>query len=185
MNLRGEGPRIVFSKPDPAEQLIAREPNQNGFGQSPDDGDAVLDLVLKGELAPSPSERESADSAGGCAQVTRTLSTLLKYGDSHNGGDKVSYGYQPPATLPQLMQSPPPQTSFPQPARLLPEGVPGPSGTRNTNTATWGGSAIGATSPGAIDYGRIPTSLSSNTDGCQQPVAQPQAAPTTPSGYAQ
>ncbi|HBK73287.1 MAG TPA: hypothetical protein DDZ24_03640, partial [Planctomycetaceae bacterium] len=58
---RGEGPRIVFSKPDPSEQLIAREPNQKGFrGQSPDDGDAILDLVLKGELAPLPSDQESA-----------------------------------------------------------------------------------------------------------------------------
>ncbi|MEI7781793.1 MAG: POTRA domain-containing protein, partial [Planctomycetota bacterium] len=54
---KGEGPRIVFSKPENGEdgnQQIARDPGQPGFrGQSPDpeaDDDAVLDLVLEGEL---------------------------------------------------------------------------------------------------------------------------------------
>jgi len=50
---KGEGPRIVFSKPDGEEnKQIARDPKRPGFrGQSPDDGDeadAVLDLVLEG-----------------------------------------------------------------------------------------------------------------------------------------
>ena len=51
----------MFSKPDPSRELIARDPSQNGFrGQSPDDGEAVLDLILHGELAPSPTGQESA-----------------------------------------------------------------------------------------------------------------------------
>ena len=64
---KGEGPRIVFSKPDNDEkpqQQMARDPNRPGFrGQSPD-GDAadeaVLDLVLEGEwneaVEPAPVE---------------------------------------------------------------------------------------------------------------------------------
>jgi outer membrane protein insertion porin family len=50
---KGEGPRIVFSKPEGDDKQIARDPKRPGFrGQSPDAGDesdAVLDLVLEGE----------------------------------------------------------------------------------------------------------------------------------------
>jgi len=51
---KGEGPRIVFSKPEGGEgKQIARDPKRPGFrGQSPDDdaeADAVLDLMLEGE----------------------------------------------------------------------------------------------------------------------------------------
>jgi outer membrane protein insertion porin family len=50
---KGEGPRIVFSKPEGEDTQIARDPKRPGFrGQSPDAGDesdAVLDLVLEGE----------------------------------------------------------------------------------------------------------------------------------------
>jgi len=67
---KGEGPRIVFSKPENAgdgNEQIARDPARPGFrGQSPDDvGDAVLDLVLEGEMAtpPVPSP-EPANVAG-------------------------------------------------------------------------------------------------------------------------
>ena len=56
---KGEGPRIVFSKPEKAEdtnEQIARDPSQPGFrGQSPDSeaaDDAVIDLVLEGEVPP-------------------------------------------------------------------------------------------------------------------------------------
>jgi outer membrane protein insertion porin family len=50
---KGEGPRIVFSKPEGEGKQIARDPKRPGFrGQSPDaddEADAVLDLVLEGE----------------------------------------------------------------------------------------------------------------------------------------
>jgi outer membrane protein insertion porin family len=47
---KGEGPRIVFSKPQETEQ-IASDPDRPGFrGQSPDE-DAVINLVLEGEIA--------------------------------------------------------------------------------------------------------------------------------------
>jgi len=188
---RGEGPRIVFSKPDPSEQLIAREPNQKGFrGQSPDDGDAVLDLVLKGELAPSPSEQESADTTGGHTPNKKNSVKPVDIREQPQWrGQSPAYGYQPPTTTTSATAtSPPPyRQSFPQqaaPAR--PASVPGPSTAQNTNAAAWGGSAIAATSPGAVDYGRIPPASPTATPMVsQQPIAQPQAAPTTPSGYAQ
>jgi outer membrane protein insertion porin family len=50
---KGEGPKIVFSKPDDGGQQVASEPGRRGFrGQSPDSTgeDAVLDLALEGEL---------------------------------------------------------------------------------------------------------------------------------------
>ena len=66
---KGEGPRIVFSKPERAEdtnQQIARDPNQPGFrGQSPDPeaaADAVIDIVLEGEV-PSPAHDTQPPSA--------------------------------------------------------------------------------------------------------------------------
>ena len=188
---RGEGPRIVFSKPDPSEQLIAREPNQKGFrGQSPDNGDAVLDLVLKGELAPSPSEQESADTTGGHTPNKKNSVKPVDIREQPQWrGQSPAYGYQPPTTTTSATAtSPPPyRQSFPQqaaPAR--PASVPGPSTAQNTNAAAWGGSAIAATSPGAVDYGRIPPASPTATPMVsQQPIAQPQAAPTTPSGYAQ
>jgi len=188
---RGEGPRIVFSKPDPSEQLIAREPNQKGFrGQSPDDGDAVLDLVLKGELAPSPSEQESADTAREPTPGTKNSVSPVEMREQPQWrGQSPAYGYQPPATTtPAPATSPPPyRQSFPQqaaPAR--PANVPSPSTAQNPNAAAWGGSAIAATSPGAVDYGRIPPASPTATPMvAQQPIAQPQAAPNTPSGYAQ
>ncbi|MFM8803975.1 MAG: hypothetical protein ACKOK8_08710, partial [Planctomycetia bacterium] len=51
---KGEGPRIVFSKPEGEDTQIARDPKRPGFrGQSPDGEDeAVLDLVLEGEWNP-------------------------------------------------------------------------------------------------------------------------------------
>jgi outer membrane protein insertion porin family len=54
---KGEGPRIVFSKPENADdgnEQMARQPKRGGFrGQSPDpedEDDAVIDIVLEGEF---------------------------------------------------------------------------------------------------------------------------------------
>jgi outer membrane protein insertion porin family len=69
---KGEGPRIAFSKPDPAEierEQMARDPNRPGFrGQSPDGvvdepADAVIDLVLEGDLAPEETAGQVAPAA--------------------------------------------------------------------------------------------------------------------------
>jgi outer membrane protein insertion porin family len=62
---KGQAPRIVFSKPEESDTQIARDPKRPGFrGQSPDDEDAVLDLVLEGEWNPDgEAAREEAVAA--------------------------------------------------------------------------------------------------------------------------
>ncbi|MFM1996768.1 MAG: outer membrane protein assembly factor BamA precursor, partial [Planctomycetota bacterium] len=61
---KGEGPRIVFSKPEGDGTQIARDPNRPGFrGQSPDAGeeaDAVLDLVLEGDWDDPQAPQQAA-----------------------------------------------------------------------------------------------------------------------------
>ncbi len=70
---KGEGPRIVFSKPEQSEEQIATGPGEGFRGQSPDDtaGEASLNLVLEGDLNEAlpaerdalPAEREAAAPA--------------------------------------------------------------------------------------------------------------------------
>ncbi|HBK73286.1 MAG TPA: hypothetical protein DDZ24_03635, partial [Planctomycetaceae bacterium] len=104
-------------------------------------------------------------------------------------GQSPAYGYQPPATTtPAPATSPPPyRQSIPQqPVPARPATIPSPSTAQNPNVAAWGGSAIAATSPDAIDYGRIPPASPTATPMvAQQPVAQSQTPPAGPSGYAQ
>ena len=70
---KGEGPKIVFSKPEPDDTRVAREPEPQrppGFrGQSPDGveddaGDRVLDLVLEGEWIEQPQQAVQPTAAG-------------------------------------------------------------------------------------------------------------------------
>ena len=59
---KGEGPRIVFSKPEQSEEQIATGPGEGFRGQSPDDtaGEASLNLVLEGDLNEAlPAERDA------------------------------------------------------------------------------------------------------------------------------
>jgi outer membrane protein insertion porin family len=56
---KGDGPRIAFSKAEEENARLARDPDRPGFrGQSPDDADAdaVIDLVIEGELPENESE---------------------------------------------------------------------------------------------------------------------------------
>ena len=162
-----------------------------GFrGQSPDDGDAILDLVLKGELAPLPSDQESVDTSREPTPRIKTSDGPVEIREQPQWrGQSPAYGYRPPATTtPAPASSPPPyRQSIPQqPVPARPATVPNPSTAQNPNVAAWGGSAIAATSPDAIDYGRIPPASPTATPMvAQQPVAQPQTPPATPSGYAQ
>ncbi len=62
---KGEGPRIVFSKPEQTQEQIASDPD-NGFrGQSPDPDTetTVLNLVLEGNLSEAlPAEQEPSSA---------------------------------------------------------------------------------------------------------------------------
>jgi len=152
---KGEGPKIVFSKPEPGDTRVAREPEPAkppGFrGQSPDDEPAaVLDLVLEATW----NDRESqaaADEPAASDQPAATAARPVWRGQSP--GYPVAGPAQPfaaPAGVPQQpafqvpVMAPPPQgwpTATPAP-------VPTPA------AAAWGGAALAPAAPNALDYSR-------------------------------
>jgi outer membrane protein insertion porin family len=123
---KGEGPRIVFSKPenDEQQQRMARDPDRPGFrGQSPDGeaaADAVLDLVLEGEwnesIEPAPADPE-------------------------NGPAMVAPAPIVPARPAQVVKQPVWRGQSPQPAAAPP-------------AQGWGGVPLAPTGPEALDYSR-------------------------------
>ncbi len=74
---KGEGPKIVFSKPEQSEEQIASGPGTGFRGQSPDEnaGEGVLNIVLEGDLIEAlPAEREAIpSSAPSAAQHRNTI----------------------------------------------------------------------------------------------------------------
>ena len=178
---KGDGPRIVFSKPDDDDQQLARDPKRPGFrGQSPDGaepGDAVIDLILEGELppdadaasdgqfvAPAPATQSPAPPARGTGSVWRGQSPPPVYAQPvqpfgqqapQQPGQAVVPGSVPPRYASQPGYAP-------QPAAVPPGATP------------WGGTALAPTGPEAVDYGR--------TAAPQQPayVAQQPVAPGYP-----
>ena len=166
---KGEGPRIVFSKPEgngEESSEIARNPKRKGFrGQSPDgalaasdemEGDAVLDLVLEGEI--DGDLQPAAPEAG----------------------HQVSPAPTPPAQKAPVASQPVWRGQSPQP--FVPSQEPAPAGWGNTAPVqqTWGGAPLAPTGPDALDYGR------STAPAPRQPVTvaqQPSAPgyPTAPS----
>jgi len=171
---KGEGPRIVFSKPDgngEESSTIARNPKRKGFrGQSPDgavaasdemEGDAVLDLVLEGEL--DGDLQPAAPEAG----------------------HQVSPAHTPPIPTPPVQKAPvasqpvwrgqSPQPFVPS-QQLPPAGWGGAPATPAQQT--WGGAPLAPTGPDALDYGR------STAPAPRQPVtvAQQPSAPGYPAG---
>jgi len=143
---KGEGPRIVFSKPatdDSENAQIARDPRRPGFrGQSPDSGeDAVIDLTLEGELVdeqPSGQPAENEDQPGS------TVATAPVW-----RGQSPQF---PPQAAPQ---------TFPQ---ATPQAAP----------QVWGGAPLAPTGPEALDYSRtVAPPPQQPVYVAQQPVAQP------------
>jgi len=132
---KGQGPRIVFSKPEAGqgEGAIAREPGRPGFrGQSPDgvDGDAVVDLVLEGEWKP-PADAAAAPTAVAEGPVWR--------GQSPQPFGLAAPGYQQPL-------APPPG----RPVSVAPPGAPPAQA-----AVGWGGTALAPTGPEQLDYARM------------------------------
>jgi len=130
---KGEGPRIVFSKPennDDSGEQIARDPKRPGFrGQSPDDsGDAVLDLVLEGEL--STPGTVSSPAARPVSAEPRPASPPPVPGSV---AGTVWRGQSPQP----FVQQPFVQQPLAQPA-----------------AQAWGGAPLAPTGPEAVDYGR-------------------------------
>jgi len=104
---KGEGPRIVFSKPDAADTQLAGDP---GFrGQSPDDEsqDVVIDLVLEGMAAEPDVYGESQPAADSDEKMEASpasqgepLATGTVWRGQSPAGEQFSpqqpYGQQPP-----------------------------------------------------------------------------------------
>ena len=159
---KGDGPRIVFSKPDDDDQQLARDPKRPGFrGQSPDGaepGDAVIDLILDGELppdtdaasdgqfvAPAPATQSPAPPARGTGSVWRGQSPPPVYAQQPVQPFGQQAPQQPgqavvPGSVPPRYASQPGYA--PQPAAAPPGATP------------WGGTALAPTGPEAVDYGR-------------------------------
>jgi outer membrane protein insertion porin family len=100
---KGQGPRIVFSKAE-EQTPIARAPERPGFrGQSPDDEEGVIDLVLEGDW----NEEGAADVEERVAEpaaAPREPGNAARHGDL--SGRPVWRG-QSPQALPPVTAQPP------------------------------------------------------------------------------
>ena len=170
---KGEGPKIVFSKPEPDDTRMAREPEPErppGFrGQSPDggvDGDdeRVIDLVLEGEWN---DQQQAAQEPGPTNAPAAAQPAAAVAGGAVWRGQSPGYPVAPVA--PQQMMAPqpfvaqpgvPPQGGFqvpgmqPQPAQVWQPAVP----QQQVNAAppqAWGGAPLPAAAPTAVDYSRM------------------------------
>ncbi|MFM8283584.1 MAG: POTRA domain-containing protein, partial [Planctomycetaceae bacterium] len=196
---KGEGPRIAFSKPDPADaerEQMARDPNRPGFrGQSPDGvvaepSDVVVDLVLEGELAPEATAGAAAPTApsGPAAPAPAAAPSRSTWrGQSPAPGyAQPAPGYAPPAYRQPSPAAPQAPSYAGQPAPRYAQApgqsfgvpvVPGPA----PPAGAWGGSPIGATGPEAVDYGRTVAPAAVQAAGGPQPAAMiPGVAPVVP-----
>ena len=161
---KGEGPRIVFSKPEnaaDANEQIARDPSQPGFrGQSPDPAssdDAVIDLVLEGHVNEAGSGVQPAPMPAGApapqAQPPRQTAPASVAGTVWRGQSPQPFVQQQPA-----------------PAQ------------------GWGGAPLAPTGPEALDYSRTvapPPPVQPPVYVAQQPMAPPPGLPQAvpPGGF--
>jgi outer membrane protein insertion porin family len=158
---KGEGPRIVFSKPDNAadgNQQIAREPGRPGFrGQSPDPesaDDAVIDLLLEGQLSDEPAAAPAAPMLPAQPQMMAP---------------------RPPAAPRATTASNGPVWRGQSPQPMAPQAAPAQG---------WGGAPLAPTGPEAVDYSR----MNAPQPAYQQPpvyVAQQPVAPGMQPGMMQ
>jgi outer membrane protein insertion porin family len=190
---KGEGPKIVFSKPDPDDTRVAREPEPArppGFrGQSPDGDDEVLDLVLEAEWndadvqavhepAPAPAPRTPA--AAPTRPATATDRPVWR-------GQSPAYPTAPVVQQPFVAQPmAQPQGAFQVPVVQQPvvqqpvAGWPAPQQpVAQQPVSPWGGAALAPAAPNAIDYGRA-VAPPSQVYTAQQQVAPGQMPPLQP-----
>jgi outer membrane protein insertion porin family len=158
---KGEGPKIVFSKPDADDTRVAREPEPArppGFrGQSPDDAnDATLDLVLEAEWndgqeqaagAPAPPTGRPAPAPAPAAVADRPV---------WRGQSPV---YPAAPVVPQPFVGQPaaqPQGAFQVPVVQQPVAAwpAAPQPAVAQPPSPWGGAALAPAAPNAIDYSR-------------------------------
>ncbi|MFM7077654.1 MAG: outer membrane protein assembly factor [Planctomycetaceae bacterium] len=175
---KGEGPRIVFSKPD-EDVRVARDPSRPGFrGQSPDDGgeeDAVIDLVLEGELAPEPG----GDSvvAPAAAPQPATAAAPVWRGQSPQGAPVQPFGQAAPAPVA------PGQGGFQQPllapGQAAPQAAPG-FVAQQPPAPAFPGAAPAAPGPWQPQVQGVPAQPGAFPGGQLPPGFQPGVAPGFP-----
>jgi outer membrane protein insertion porin family len=126
---KGEGPKIVFSKPEDDGKRLAKEPGRPGFrGQSPDEaeGEAVIDLVVDGTWndAVQPQPAPPSGTAPAVPRPAQIAEQPVWRGQSPQPLPPV-FVQQPgvPQPAPQpVPQFTPPQPFAPQPAMQPPAG---------------------------------------------------------------
>ena len=135
---KGQGPRIVFSKPDGEDTAVAQQPERPGYrGQSPDDeGDALVDLVLEGEwtsgqqIAVPPAAPAPAPAALASQPVWRGQSPLVQ-----------------PAVPQPFVGQPAPPPGWGSAAPRAPQQPIAPP-------QAWGGAVLAPAGPETLDYSR-------------------------------
>lgn len=156
---KGEGPKIVFSRPDPTDTRVAQEPEPQrppGFrGQSPDGlaeekTDRVIDLVLDADWN-DQSQQASGTGSPAPPQPKKTSSPPpAAYADEPVWrGQSPQY---PPAAAPQAQQPFSPQPGFQPQAGFQ---VPVVQQPPQPQQPGWGGAALAPQAPNTLDYSRM------------------------------
>ncbi|MGI9178099.1 MAG: POTRA domain-containing protein, partial [Pirellulales bacterium] len=162
---KGEGPKIVFSKPEPEDTRMAQEPEPQrppGFrGQSPDgfveeENDRVIDLALEAEWndqsqqaaqepaaagSAAPGAAETAPTSAPAAARPAPPSALARQPVWR--GQSPSYPVVPQPVPQQAWQPAVPQQQQPFAQAQPPAQQP------------WGGAPLAPAAPTAIDYSRM------------------------------
>lgn len=190
---KGEGPKIVFSKPEPEDTRVAREPEPArppGFrGQSPDgEAEAVLDLVLEGEW-----NDEAVPNTGEPASVPVTPPVAAP--PAAMAGQPVWRGQSPayPVAVPTVPQPQPfvgqpvvqPQNAFQVPVvqqpAAMPQQMPGwPGAAPPVVQSPWAGAPPAAAPAYGAPVYTVQQPVAPGFPGAvpqgQQPILQPAVA---------
>jgi outer membrane protein insertion porin family len=166
---KGEGPKIVFSKPDPENTRVAREPEPArppGFrGQSPDD-EAVLDLVLEGEWNDDSSQTDGGQEPAAAPAAAPAAMASQPVWRGQSPGYPVAVPQQPFVGQPVA-----PQGAFQVPVMQQPaQGWP--AAAQPVAQPGWGGAPLAPAAPTAVDYSRM-VAPTAPVYSVQQPVAPP------------
>ena len=166
---KGEGPKIVFSKPDPEDTRVAREPEPArppGFrGQSPDD-EAVLDLVLEGEWNDDSGQTDGGQEPAATPVVPPAGMAAQPVWRGQSPGYPVAVPQQPFVGQPVA-----PQGAFQVPVMQQPaQGWP--VAAQPVAQPVWGGAPLAPAAPTAVDYSRM-VAPTAPVYSVQQPVAPP------------
>jgi len=199
---KGEGPKIVFSKPEDDGKRMANEPGRPGFrGQSPDgaEGEAVIDLVVDGTWNDAAQPQPAAPPAGLAPTVPRPAQMADRpvwRGQSPQPLAPV-FVQQPgvpqpaPQPVPQFYPPQPPAQPFaPQPAMQPPPagwgvapsaaaGGPAPVYTVQQQVAPAMSPAVGQ--PGMMQPGMMQPAVAGGGPFAAQPVGQ--FDPNQPPGF--